>query len=867
MLRRRKVILYYRRFIRKSFEVLKILVVPVILLAAFFALYKTAKNVSYKELESAVYAIPRSHLIEAFIYCLINYFVLTLYDAVAFRYIHHSLRYPKIAFTAVISFAFSQTVGFAILSGGAIRYRLYSSWGCSAQQITKLIAFSGLHFWMGLFLLSGLACLVVPGDLLKTVGISETGSSYIGIIFLLPIAIYLILTTVRKTPIMLGQWEIPMPSFPLAALALAVACLDWIVVAKVLHALLPASPSIPFHRLLVAFFLSQASGVLSHVPGGLGVFETVMLITMSNISQTSLLASLLLFRVVYYLLPFIAAILLLLLWEFLRGSLSARVRKTIEPVDSALSGIVPPLLALNAFLAGTVLMFSGVTPPARGRLWWIRDVLPLPLLEVSHFLNSVIATLLVILAWSIWKRVDAAYVMTLILFLMGAAVSLLKGLDYEEAILLLIMAAVLSHCRRYFYRKAAIFSGFRLQTLVAFLVIAALSAWLGIFVYSHISYSHSLWFSFSTHGDASRFMRAGLGSFLIILFIALQQALKPAPPPTPYPTEVEFEKVHRILSRSSTSLGNLALLGDKFLLFSERNDAFLMYRNSSNSWIALGDPVGEEDSHEELIWRLRDLADQHDGHCAFYQIPAESLFKYVDIGLNFIKLGEEALVDLSKFSLEAPPMKTFRNTLRKLENKGYQFSIAPSEETSQWLPQLKRISDAWLAEKNTSEKGFSMGFFYEPYLRNFPLALIKKDEDLVAFANIWSSGNKQELSIDLMRQASDAPNGIMDFLFLNMMKFGQENGYKDFNLGMAPLSGLEFQRLSPLWNKVGAFIYTHGEHFYNFEGLRHYKEKFNPRWEARYLAYQGKLTLPIILSNIAILISGGLKNLFTKSSP
>jgi phosphatidylglycerol lysyltransferase len=180
------------------------------------------------------------------------------------------------------------------------------------------------------------------------------------------------------------------------------------------------------------------------------------------------------------------------------------------------------------------------------------------------------------------------------------------------------------------------------------------------------------------------------------------------------------------------------------------------------------------------------------------------------------------------------------------------------------MPTLRAISDAWLAEKNSREKGFSLGRFDETYLAHHPIALIHFGGQAVAFANLWTSPTLDELSVDLMRWSPGAPPGMMDFLFLKLMLWGQETGYAKFNLGMAPMSGLENRTLAPLWSKAGALVYRFGEHFYNFRGLRQYKEKFDPDWEPRYIATPGGLALPRILANVASLISGGLGGIVRK---
>jgi phosphatidylglycerol lysyltransferase len=173
------------------------------------------------------------------------------------------------------------------------------------------------------------------------------------------------------------------------------------------------------------------------------------------------------------------------------------------------------------------------------------------------------------------------------------------------------------------------------------------------------------------------------------------------------------------------------------------------------------------------------------------------------------------------------------------------------------LPRLRQLSDEWIEKRSAREKGFSLGRFDEGYLRRFPVAVIRREGRIVAFANVWPSPDKGELSVDLMRYGTEAPRDVMEHLFIELMLWAKEQGYRRFDLGMAPLAGLENRKLAPLWSRAGALIFQHGEDFYNFEGLRRFKEKFRPDWEPRYLAVPGGLGLPAVLADVTFLIGGG----------
>jgi phosphatidylglycerol lysyltransferase len=289
-----------------------------------------------------------------------------------------------------------------------------------------------------------------------------------------------------------------------------------------------------------------------------------------------------------------------------------------------------------------------------------------------------------------------------------------------------------------------------------------------------------------------------------------------------------------------------------------------MYAVEGRSWVSMGDPVGPEEEWPDLIWRFREISDRYGGWTVFYEVGRESLHFYLDLGLTLIKLGEVARVPLTGFSMEGSARRNLRYTKRKLEKQGCLFEIISPDNIPSVLPDLKTISDAWLKEKNTPEKGFSLGFFETEYLKRFSAGIVRKNGTIIAFANIWQSAEKDEISIDLMRYLPDASHDVMEYLFIQIMLWGKAQGYQWFSLGMAPLSGLEDRALAPLWNRLGAFVFRHGEDFYNFQGLRQYKDKFDPVWQPRYIACPGGMVLPRILANLASLISGGTKGIFTK---
>jgi phosphatidylglycerol lysyltransferase len=279
-----------------------------------------------------------------------------------------------------------------------------------------------------------------------------------------------------------------------------------------------------------------------------------------------------------------------------------------------------------------------------------------------------------------------------------------------------------------------------------------------------------------------------------------------------------------------------------------------MYAIAGRSWVAMGDAVGDAAATATLSWRFCAAAAEHGGWPVFYQVEPSRLPLYLDLGLGLFKLGEEALVPLADFP--ARIRKDLRRAHAKAGKEGCSFAVIPREEVPARLAEMRAVSDAWLTAKRVREKRFSLGFFNEAYLREFPAALVLREGRMVAFANLWPSEAKRELSVDLMRFASDAPKGTMDFLLYELMAWGRAQGYARFNLGMAPLSGIAKPPVGRWWTRLGALLYGHGENLYQFQGLRAYKEKFAPEWEPRYLACPGGLALPRIVADLAALVAG-----------
>ncbi|MBD9417385.1 bifunctional lysylphosphatidylglycerol flippase/synthetase MprF [Pseudomonas sp. PDM16] len=817
-------------------------------------------------LRAALQNVPSSALVGALVATLAGFVVLLGYEWSASRYAGVRLPVASLALGGFSAFAIGNAVGLSMLSGGSVRYRLYTRQGLGAGEVTRMTLFASLSLGCALPLLAALAMLSDLPDAALALRLPTSALAAIAVLVLLGYAVATVLIQRHRLPeqpqadnllVQFGRRTLRLPSWRLSGLQLLITGLDVAIAASVLYLLLPDAPS--FGAFLLVYLLALAAGVLSHVPGGVGVFEAVMLAAFSGqIDPAPLAAALLLYRLIYVVLPMLVACVVLLAVETRRMLASSQTIRVA-------SGLGAPVLALLVFISGVVLLFSGATPAVDVRLEHLGFLIPHRLIDASHLGASLVGVLCLLLAQGLRRRLSAAWALTLVLLLVGALLSLLKGFDWEEASLLTLTASLLAVFRKSFYRPSRLlelpFSW--LYLAVAASVLAA-SIWLLLFAFQDVPYEHELWWQFALDAEAPRALRAALGSALLLAVLALAWLLRAVPPAIASPSPAELERAASILRRSDQPDGGLALTGDKALLFQadeQGDEAFLMYSRRGRSMVALFDPVGPTRQRAELIWRFRDLCDLHHARPVFYQVRAESLPFYMDIGLTAIKLGEEARVDLTRFDLEAKgkEMKDLRYTWNRGQRDGLELRIYPRGEAP--MEELQPISDAWLLGKNVREKGFSLGRFSTDYLGHFRIAVVRFQGKAVAFANLLETDGRELASLDLMRSAPDAPKLTMEFLMLGLILHFKSEGYQRFSLGMVPLSGLQPRRGAPMTQRLGSLVFRRGEQLYNFQGLRRFKDKFQPDWEPRYMAVPAGLDPLVALADTAALIAGGLTGL------
>jgi lysylphosphatidylglycerol synthetase-like protein (DUF2156 family) len=526
----------------------------------------------------------------------------------------------------------------------------------------------------------------------------------------------------------------------------------------------------------------------------------------------------------------------------------------IETTSARLFELAPNLFAAAAFIAGAFTLLA-VATPAMPHIRGL-DVFERLVEELPDLSASIAGVLLMALATGLSRRVDAAWAATTALLF---ALCLYAGLRHGHLLASVaagLSGALLLASRRAFYRHSPLAS-LMPDRRIALAIAAAFGVsfmaallWAG----SRPGFAEAPWWALITDPHLGRPGRALAIGAIVCVGLAAQHFLlaRARGAPTPAADE-DLAHAQALIAAAEDALpdAHLAFTGDKSFLFVD--DAFVMSARGGASLVAMGPPIGKRAAWRAALAAFRTEAERLALRPVVYSAPPELLPELIDLGFRVEKVGENAIIELAGFSLAGSARQKLRYARRKfVEREGAEFEITDAAHAA-W-DELHSVSDAWLESHGGREKSFSLGAFDRTYLERSPIAIVRKDKRIIAFANIWLNAEKSRGAIDLMRfDPAQAPHGLMDFLFVEILLWAQAQGLRSFDLGMAPLAGLAADQYASLFARIGRLVAQYGEPFYGFEGLRAFKDKFAPRWEPRYIAAPGSWTLPIVLAEVAML--------------
>jgi phosphatidylglycerol lysyltransferase len=847
----------------KILQTVSILVVLLLFYAALWVLRREVKTSHYQDVLFYIKQISNQRFLAAIGFSLLSYFVLTFYDFLGLRHIGKRLAYWKMAITSFIAYSFSHNIGASVLTSGSIRYRLYSAWGLSAGETATIILICGMTFWTGFTTMGAVFFFLEPPELPASIQLPFNSVFTTGVFCLVSVVAYLLSAAFIRKTITIMKWKFPTPSIPIVLGQMLVGSLDWICSGSALYMLLPPS-SLSFPSFMAIYLIAQIAGFASQVPGGLGILETVVVFLLApEIPAADVLGALLVFRVAYYLIPFVLGLFAFITTEIARNR--EGFKRGLQILNRLAPDFAPHLFAVLAFAAGALLLASNSFPEVNRRMVWLNEFMPLSMLESSHFITSLLGAALLVAARGLQQRLESSYFTALVLLGLGTVGCLFKGFNYHQAVTLLAIGSALIFCRRYFPRKGSVFhQRYPAAWVTAILFIWLGSIWAGILNYRYEQYSHSLWTTFDLVEDPARFLRGSLGATLTLFLFSVISLFSPTQPETEPPGPGELEKSSRIAGNFRRAYAWLALLGDKSLLFNRKSDAFLMYAIEGKSWVALGDPVGGEKEQKELSLKFNDLCRRYKAWPVFFGVGQEHSQFYLDLGLTAVKIGEEARVPMKGFQLDSLSSGDLKNAYQKTKEKAdYSLEMPAAAEIPALLPELKKISEEWLSKNKTREKGFLTCFFRDQYLLNSQLAIVRNEGKIAAFATLFASGGREEAATGLLRSSSGADSFLEDYLKVELLLWAKEKGYQYFNLGIAPLLDTEQGPLAHLKGQLAEILSPYVK-MDSLQDIRKEKERYNPLWEPKYLAVAGNLPLTVAFNNIRSLVDKGGKGVEKK---
>jgi phosphatidylglycerol lysyltransferase len=522
------------------------------------------------------------------------------------------------------------------------------------------------------------------------------------------------------------------------------------------------------------------------------------------------------------------------------------------------------LASLFALVSGVVNLLSVVGPPLPERARVIRSVFPLEFVHLSRFAVLLIGFALIVSSINLYRRKRRALVSVLAISALSVAFHLTKGLDYEEAAVSAALFVFLCVERNEFTVRSGIPDVHRgAQRLFAAFLAALGYGVMGFWLLDKREFGINFTLGDAVHrtllflslvGDPGVAPRTHYAvwfvhSLYLMTGVTMAYAVAALFRPVVYryrtlPQERELAKA--IVQRHGRSaLDFFKYWPDKSFFFSDSRESFLAYKVGGGHAMVLGDPVGPGSEIESIVRGFVAYCEQNDWRVAFHQTLPDFLAVYRGLGFRKLKIGDDAIVELSRFRIEGKDFRKMRNRISTLEKLGVRFVHYGPPIPEAILAELENVSDAWLEIPGRRERTFTLGQFEPAYVRNTDVyAAVDRGGVVLGFVNLVPSFAPGETTIDLMRHRADAPSGMMDYIFTKLLLALKEKGCERFNLGMAPMAGFqEHEEASPEERAVHSFM-QHMGFLFSYQGLRHFKAKYATLWEPRYAVYRNVLNLP-----------------------
>ena len=755
--------------------------------------------------------------------------VMGLYDAIAFpRGRNGSLSFRRRWLLGSVVFGWTNFISMGPMGGPALRLIAYRRFGLTGPEITRGFVGHSIASTAGLMGFLAGAWVPLPFDGSAGLALRFTISALIAVAA--PhLAGLLLVPIIRR-----HRFGSDLAGLPLARLGM-VSFVEWgLTLVAFVFFVRSVGVGPEWAEAARTVFTGQAAGLASMIPGGLGSADAVWLKGFTLLGEThdTALAAIVIFRAGFYMTPWV---------------LSLGVIYTVLAMQSARVRLWQRRLVAGAvMLSAVMLLISAATPALRDRLDAVAKFVPLGAIEASHAIAAVSAALLLLVVRGLLRGYRAAYVMTAALLVASVIVHPLKGGDYEEAFVSLVLLVLLFGVRGAFTRRGRIPIGWEVILAVS-VGAAAIFLVSGFAAFERIPYRNDMWTTFADKAEASRFLRASVLIMIIGIAAAARQAMRPVRVWVT-PTGADIDRAEAFVRAHAASADGLLVGGgDKGVWFYEPKEGkkrglagVVLYQRAGSRLIVFEDPIiapGVDPAG--LIGALLRFADELDVEIVFSAISSEWMGRLHDFGFHFLKVNEEAIVTLTGFTLGGGANAGFRRTLRDMEQAGIRYEVLTPPFDDKLIDELRTVSDAWLAGKGARELQFSACCFSPAYIRRNPLGVARDASGaVIAFVNILTPSPSGCATLDFMRYIPDRAEGLMDFAIIRTMQTLAEQGYAQFSLGAAPLSDVGIWPGSRPAERMLHLYSTKAERVYNYRGVLQYKTKFHPQWEPRFLAFE-----------------------------
>ena len=830
-------------FLKKYQNIIKGILFITILILVLTELFHIGKTISFSVVKKIIEHLSPIQVFSLFIFGIIAVSPMMLYDYILTKELGKKISVGKLIENSWTINSLNNLIGFAGIVDVGLRYSYFSEKekeGKTMQSISKVMP----YFMSGLSLLSLLSVFSIflshKNDTLKPY-------SFVLIIASLILPILLILST-RKNMDYFGN----LSGKKMFALILT-SLLDWSFVSIFFFYVgKNLGYDISLINILPLYFISICIGMVSMIPGSLGSFDLMMIggLLHLSINHNEAASWLLLFRIFYYIVPFFIGLILFL------KSIGGQINDKFSGIPKKLSKLIKQ--SVSHFMSnffGFFLMATAILPDQIHSIPIIGKMDPIHGQLLFQFPSFLLGSLFFLLGRLLKRRSQFALGFAAIMSFISLVYINLGEVSVFSSIYLILFTILVFLRREDLDRRSFFYPVEDRLKDIGYIACSFIITFFLMYISSentgHESLGYIIFHGRTGYGTSLKvhffniFLNRFFHLFIYLAIIALFYiVVESFARDRHFSFGEKFDKVRFetfLKNFNNTNLNaSLAFLNDKLLYYYIENEKDLVafqFALEDGKAIVMGDPIGPKEYFPKAINEFIKEAESKNLIPLFYEIGQELTLLLHELGYEFMKFGETAKVNLTEFGLVGKSGRKFRAVINRGENSGYSFKIMSPPFSNEFMDELENISNAWLSGRE--EKGFSLGFFDRDYLSLAPVAcVLDKSGKVQAFANFLVCNTKTESSIDLMRyDPLTERNGIMDYLFVQIFLYMKENDVVYFDLGMAPLSNVGQNDHSFVEEKLAFLVYTFATRFYSFGGLRKYKEKFSPSWEARYLSY------------------------------